>query len=76
MRGTMSQKREFDLQEDQAIARPSEIPDNLQRYIAMAINQALARPQEAPLGPPIDSLVLDNHVMEEDRLAWQQIASQ
>lgn len=58
------------------MAGPLDIPSSLQRYIAMAINQAIGRPQEVPPGPPIDSLILDDQAMEEDRLAWQQIVGQ
>lgn len=35
----------------------------------------IGRPQEAPQGPPLDSLALDEQAMEEDRMVWQQLAN-
>ena len=62
-------------EEGASFPAPSNIPEDLQCYIAFAIWQELGRPQEAHQGPPSHSLVLDEQAMEEDRMVWQQLAS-
>ena len=67
---------------DQAFAGPSQLTADMQQFIVAAIDSALAwtqasgQGQNPPGGIPSDGLQVDSQTREEDRLAWQQLASQ
>lgn len=57
-------------QEGLAFVAPSSILGELLWYLLISIRQELGMPQEMPPRPPSDSLVLDQQVVEEDRMSW------
>ena len=59
------------------MAGTSHFSEDLRRYVSLLVRQYVgnARPPMDRTGPATDSPVLDDAAMEEDRLAWQQIAT-
>ena len=66
-----------DLQPGPETAGTSHLLDDLRRYVSLLVWQYIDK-RPGPMdtaGPTTDSPVLDNDVLEEDWLAWQQLAA-
>ena len=59
------------------MAGTSHFSEDLRRYVSLLVRQYVEKhPLPSDIaGPATDSLGLDPDAMEEDRLAWQQIAT-
>ena len=66
-----------DLQPGPEVPGTSHLSDDLCRYVSLLVRQYMGkRPGDlVNAGPTTDSLVLDTDMVEEDRLAWQQLAT-
>ena len=65
------------LQAGPEIAGTSHLSDDLHRYVSLLVRHYVdKRPRPMAIaGPTIDSPVLDTDMLEEDWLAWQQLAA-
>ena len=66
-----------DLQAGRDVPGPSHLPADLRRYVGRLVQQYMDQRTGALVnaGPTTDSPVLDTEMVEEDRLAWQKLAT-
>ena len=66
-----------DLQPGLEVPGTSHLSDDLRRYVSLLVRQYMGkRPGDlVNAGSTTDSPVLDTDMVEEDRLAWQQLAT-